>query len=819
MKRTRPAGRLPAKHCVQRPSEAAVPRQTLLAVAVSTALVVTAAGTALARPPELEEIIVTATKRAESVMEVPIAIQALSGDFIREVNLNDVKDLVTFTPGVTGNSKDSFIDSVRVRGIVTNDFGNGGDPSIGMYKDGLYQGRTGSGVFSLFDIERAEILRGPQGFLFGRNSISGAMNVITKKPRVGETDGYVELDAGQRGVFEFEGGASATLSDSFAVRFAGQYMKEDGYVTNVATGHKFIDLDKKAARITGRYEKDNVEATLMFEYEDRDQSGTIYRATGKAGSYALLESIYGDLGLPSDPLEINVVEPINGIFDRGKIYSFGAEIDVDTSIGKFTSLTGYKDHDYSYAEAFSAVDLRIFDYEQYQSGNYFQQEFRLESDTSGPLDWYAGLSYYNEHIDTDFLGRQDEDIYCNVYWGDTCQGVFDYYNSSPYAYYLYYYFGTYTWTPSPTGYMEDWNRTLGRYNGWAAYVDFNYQLTSKVDVSLGLRYNDDTKKFTQESLTERNPSPVLGNRVQTGFFTTAPLSDKQNWSDTTYRFAVSYKPSDESLLYFSITSGYKQGGFNSFALSPVAPWGATVGPDEYKPAHFGPENSISYEIGYKGTLLDGHMQLTANVFDYEYKDLQSFCNTTTPVATVCNVGKLNGRGVEATMVAVISDNWQLNSGVSYFDSEAHDVQEFCSGGIRVFGTADACEGQSIPGTPKWTAFASIDADFPVANGGWFGNLTWSWEGERRSGWLPLTPASTTFPEGARMVDGFSLMQLTFGYKSAKKWTGALYVENLTDETYFDGGSTGGDPNNPYVQYDWGPGRPRTVGARFTYEFD
>jgi iron complex outermembrane receptor protein len=177
------------------------PQRTLLAQAVSTALIASvASGPLLAQEAGLEEIIVTATKRAESVMDVPLAITAMSGEAIREVNLNDIKDLIHLTPGITGNSKDSFLDFVSVRGIRTIDFGNGGDPSVSLYKNGLYQGRTGSGVSSLFDIERSEVLRGPQGFLFGRGSVSGAMNIITEKPNVNETGGFAELDVGERGV-------------------------------------------------------------------------------------------------------------------------------------------------------------------------------------------------------------------------------------------------------------------------------------------------------------------------------------------------------------------------------------------------------------------------------------------------------------------------------------------------------------------------------------------------------------------------------------------------------------------------------------------
>jgi iron complex outermembrane receptor protein len=804
------------------------PNRTLLAKAISTALIAGIANSPLlAQELEIEEIIVTATKRAESVMDVPLAIQALSGDFIREVNLNDVKDLVQFTPGVTGNSKDSFIDNVRVRGIVTNDFGNGGDPSIGMYKNGLYQGRTGSGVFSLFDIDRAEILRGPQGFLFGRNSISGAMNVHTTRPVSGQRDGYVELNIGERGVFEFEGGVNLTVSDTFSVRVAGQHMQEDGYITNIQTGNKFIDLDKTAVRVTGVYDNDdNLDIMLMAEYEDRDQSGTVYRANGEAGSYALLESIYGDLELAPGLRQVSIDEPPNGIFDIGEILSLSMEINVDTSVGTFTSLTGYKDHDYAYTEDFDATILRIFDYEQDQSGTYFEQEFRLVSDSEGPLNWYAGVSFYQEDIDSRFLGRQDEEIYCNVYWGNSCQGIFDYYNNAyggAYAYVLDYYFGTYTWAPSPTGTMEDWNETVGKFSGYAAYVDLNFQFTDTIDASFGIRYNYDEKEFSQQVLSGLNPSPVLGPRVQTGYFTpNGPITDTRDWDDTTYRVGVNFRPNDDTLLYVNVATGYKQGGFNSFSLDPTgtAPWGMVQAVQAtHLPGSFNAETSISYELGYKGTLADGRAQLSLNAFVHEFEDLQSFCSTTTPVATVCNVGTIDGQGLEGSLNIVLSENWQLMGGLSYLDTEANDIQDFCAGGERVFGTADACEGQSVPGAPEWTAFAALDAAYPVGNGTWFGNLAWSWEDERRSGWLPLTPESTTFPEGARMIDGFSLGQLTVGYRAQSNWTAALYVENLTDEVYFDGGNTGGNPNNPYVQFDWGPGRPRTAGARFTYNFD
>lgn len=189
----------------------------------------------------LEEVVVTATKRSESVMDVPLAITAISGEMIRETNLDDIKDLVAYTPGVTGNSKDSFIDLITVRGILTNDFGIGGDPSVGLYKNGLYQGRNGSAVTSLYDIASAEVLRGPQGFLFGRGAISGAMNIHTVKPTTEAMEGYVQVDAGERGRLAVEGAINIPVGDNLAFRLAGYHSEEDGYVKNVFPG---ADNDK-----------------------------------------------------------------------------------------------------------------------------------------------------------------------------------------------------------------------------------------------------------------------------------------------------------------------------------------------------------------------------------------------------------------------------------------------------------------------------------------------------------------------------------------------------------------------------------------------
>ena len=272
------------------------PQRTAVATAVSAALLATSLP---AQSQQVEEIIVTATKREESLQEVPLAITALTGNFTESVNLDDVKDLISFTPGITGNSQDSFIDAVSIRGVRTQDFGVGGDPSAAIFKNELYEGRNGSAVTSLYDVDRSEVLRGPQGFLFGRNSIGGAISVHTRKADIeGGYSGYVDVDAGERGRFTVEGAFNIPVSDTFAMRVAGYHSQEDGFVYNVATDTDLIEHDKQGVRWSTAFEKDQLVINTWVEYETREQSGSVYRAVTQGDYWDTLLGVFGDAITP-----------------------------------------------------------------------------------------------------------------------------------------------------------------------------------------------------------------------------------------------------------------------------------------------------------------------------------------------------------------------------------------------------------------------------------------------------------------------------------------------------------------------------------------
>lgn len=809
------------------------PQRSALARAVSFAVMAgVAPGPLLAQGTAIEEVIVTATKRPESIMDVPLAITAMSGDFIRQTNLNDIKDLIQFTPGISGNSKDSFLDFVSVRGIRTIDFGNGGDPSVSLYKNGLYQGRTGSAVSSMYDIERAEVLRGPQGFLFGRNSVSGAFNIITAKPDLSETGGYAELDVGERGVFVFEGALNLPVSETFGVRLSGYHSEEDGYVDNLAGGPDLITHDKDAFRLSGRYEDDRLLADFFVEYEERVQSGTIYRVTGGGftqpdGRGSAFEFHHPRMN-GGTPYEISAdgrtVNNDNSLpsTDEADIFHVGAQIDYSMDFATFTSLTGYKDHDYKYVEDFDGSPIVLFNYGQDQEGDYFEQEFRLSSNTDGPLSWYAGASYYQEDIDTIFLGQQEEDVYCLGYWFDTCQGLFDYYNylddyygGTYYTDLLDYYFGSTTWTASPDGLINDRNRIIGKYRGYSTYVDLSYAFTDTFDVSLGLRYSWDEKDFSQEVLPDPGNS-LLAFKAQTGFSTPGgPLTDKQDWNEVTYRLVANWRPTPTALIFGSITTGYKPGGFGSFNIEPGCPgvpFGLCVAdPTVDGPGDFGPETVTSYEIGYKDTFLEGRMQLAANAFFYDYEDLQAIFGEG-PRTVVDNVGQVDGTGVEWDLNTIINDNFGFRFGGSWFDSEATNVQAFCGNGEIITGDINVCEGVSIPWAPEWTAFAVLNANFTAGAGEVYGSIAWSWEDDYRGDW---PDPSVIF----QRIPAINNTDLTVGYRT-DTWNVRAYVENVFDGVWYDGNYSNDDPDPVfiYAEHTFGPSRPRTAGVRFTYEF-
>ncbi len=777
-------------------------RRSSVSLAVSAALFGTAFAPSL-QAQQLEEIIVTATKRSESVQDVPLSITAFSGDFTRAVNLDDVKDLVSFTPGVTGNSKDSFIDVISIRGIRTNDFGNGGDPSAGFFKDNLYQGRNGAVVTSLFDMDRSEILRGPQGFLFGRNAIGGAFSTFTRKPGIDGRDGYVELDVAERGHFVVEGGMNIPVNDKFAMRVAGYHSTEDGYVNNLADpgAADLVAHDKSAFRLSGLYDSENLTVHGRIEFEQREQSGTVYRATQIGEAWENHVAVYGEgIRIGGSGRDIAAGFDALGEADDADILSIGLQIDYELPWASLSIISGYKDHDYFYAEDFDGTAVNINQYSQDQQGDYLQSEVRLASNSDSPLSWYAGASFYKEEVDTLFSQLGDEDAFCQFYsfaYYGTAYTCTDLYNN---------YFG-YAGTPdefvpSADGYLDERNQVNGSFQGWAAYLDLNYAFSDSLDVGVGVRYTYDEKDFALNALPGNSS---LVPYWALGFTTDGFVTAKDDWDDTTPRVIVRYRPDDDHLFYGSATRGYKSGGFGSFAIAPTVPFGSAVGvtqADGFRPQVFDPETVWSYEAGYKGSLFSGGANVQISAFSYEYEDLQVVVTGNGGGILVDNVGNAKGSGLEASITATLSANVDLYLAASYLDSEVTGLQALCG-----LDDVEACEGSRIWWAPEFSGAAVLSTNFPLEKGAITGSLEVIWESERGGGWEGLEDSK---------IGAFQDWTLRVGYRSDNNWSVTAYVENLTDELTYDGSSNNGDILPAFF---FGPSRPRTAGVRFGYEWE
>lgn len=775
-----------------------VVRRSHLAEAVTAALAGAVVASAPALGQEIEEVMVTATKRSESAQDVPLAITALSGDFTREVNMDDVKDLVSFTPGVTGNSQDSFIDAISVRGIRTQDFGVGGDPSAAFFKNDLYEGRNGSAVTSLYDMDRSEILRGPQGFLFGRNSIGGAFSVHTRPAEVGAgTNGYLELDVAERSHMVGEGAIGFDVNEDFAMRIAGYTSTEDGFARNFFNGNDLIEHDKWAIRWSTAFENDALSLKTTLEYESREQSGSVYRAIDRGDIWDTFTAALGPVTLRGSDEDIDS-DQSGGDNDDADILTLGVRFDYDFDQLTLTSNTGFKDHDYFYNEDYDGTPLTINNYGQDQEGDYFQQELRLTSNSDGPFSWYAGVSYYKESIDARFSFSGKEDFFCQYYGyyynsGMTFSGCAD----------LYAYYGS-PFTPQPDGLLNETGQIIGDYSGWGAYVDINYAASDALDFSVGIRYSDDEKDF---SINVPEPASDLGAYWAYTFATDGPIRDTRSWDDTQIRASMRYRPNDTAMLFGSYTEGFKSGGFGSFAL--VDSTGAGVGggftgarqADGFRPNAFNPETVDSWEFGYKDTVADGNAKISLTAFFYDYQDLQVVVFDG-GAAAVENVGQVDGKGLEGTITARMGDNFDIYAAASWLDTEATQLQSICG-----LSDPNGCEGSSLFWAPEFSGALVLNGHWPAANGEWSASVEMFWESERGGGFENL--AST-------MIDSYTDTTVRFGYESDSNWSINAYIENVTDEFTWDGLNNNG---GVLPSHFFGPKRPRTFGLTYTYHWD
>jgi len=382
-------------------------------LAYAAFLVLFTGGTALA---QIEEIIVTATKRDENIQDVPISISAYSGDFLENSDIRTLQDLSLYAPNFTmAYSSQATNARIFIRGIGS--VGNSGiETSVGVFVDGVYYPRPGSVIGNLLDIETAEILRGPQGTLFGRNTAAGAVNMTTRNP-TDQLEGYVQAGAGDYGAYTLEGVVNTPLSDTVAARFAAKYAERDGYGFNTLTGEEIGERDDLTLR--GKLGIDftpDVYGTLTLDYNEVNSGGQIVEllpATASPGFDATLNALFGSNATTADGYDQVINQDHQ---DSLNDEQWGAAFDLEFPIGQHTvkSITAYRDWQATNRESALRLTGDVLPRDQIYTTTTLSQEFQLLSPTDQALTYVLGLFYYEEDFDI------DEDFDAGV---DTCRVV------------------------------------------------------------------------------------------------------------------------------------------------------------------------------------------------------------------------------------------------------------------------------------------------------------------------------------------------------------------------------------------------------------
>ena len=623
----------------------------------------------------IEDIVVTAQYRQESLREVPLSITALTGPAIEANNITDFADLARLTPGFVSAPNYGFIRNSSMRGISNNQFGFADDPSIAIFTDGVYQGRGGTGsiVNAFYDVDRVEIIKGPQATLFGRSSIGGAINTILRQPERGVTGGDAEIGIGERGRLIGRGALNLPVTPDLTLRVAGDFEHANGYLRNLSGGKKLAPQKIGAGRAILRYEgAGGLDVSLRGGIEDRRQSGSVYQA----------------VGLPKFTVDSNLLG--RAAFSNFKIGDGALRIAIPLTEGvALTSTSSYREVKNRYVEDYDALPTIV-------GGPYFQRsrDRLLQQDliltvAADPVRASFGASAFSEKLDASVSNYVNETF---AFTGVPDAGL------KP---------GDYSLALFEAGDLR------GKFHGWSVFGDVTVEVAPGLKLTGGARYNYDHKRYTQNiadpATLPQSPLIFPGAFYNWGYYTSRPITSQRGWRDLAFRAAATYEVTPDVNLYASFNQGWKAGGIDSFKVVTPQPFDLFFGLDAAAaggvPNIYDPEQSDSYEAGVKGRFLDRKLQVNLSIYHYTYRDLQ----VSVPQggsSVIANVGRARGNGAEAE-VRLVPVTWlDLFANAAYNDT-------------KILGFEQKPEQVGLPlnQAPKWTAAAGATATAPLGDGG------------------------------------------------------------------------------------------------------
>lgn len=761
-------------------------------------LLIIAGVTACIGAPALEEIVVTAQKREQNINDVGVAVTAFSGEQMNALGIESSTDLIAFTPGVSlagdiGGQRAIF----NIRGVVQNDYADIAEAPVAVYVDDSYLASTQAQTFGLFDIERIEVLKGPQGTLFGRNATGGLVNTITVKPTY-EFEGYGEFTAARFDQYRFEGAVSGALSDKLRARVAflsnlqGEILKNvyvdgsapDTRLGSPGGGEDTYNDDTQAVRAHIEYDlNDNGSLLLSANWADTTKSEGPYQAVNTTeilnADGAVIDVIYA----ADDPLGCDQIQSgrcVDAVLDAGASPyrpvpggDFNGNIDPDGSGRRIDrdfafddqnrieshGITGTLDYDFGAIEFVSITDYKYFsrvigldpdvsaspEVIFHSDGEIEQvsQEARI-SGANDSMNWVAGLYYLG--IDTGFT-----------------QGL----AGSAESFVI--------------GPSREFNTiTSMETDSLSVFGQVDWFLSHKLSAVLGLRYINEDKKLSGDIGLFRNlDDRTIETNTRMATLESADLENNQDlWSA---KVQLEYSPDEDSLYYIGVNRGVKAGSFSAPLLG---------GFGTYKP-----EVLLAFETGAKLTLADGRAQLNTSLFYYDYTDYQSF-SWVNNVSSVTNE-EAGFTGIELELFLTPSVAWDIMAGGSWTDAEVNKLE-----------VAPGLTRDTRPAfTPEFQASGLIRYNRDTG----LGNVAAQLNGSFRS---EVFHNARNFT--AHEIESHTVMDIRLSWSDPSyEWSVTGFIDNLFDSNHgIIGFDVSGFTGNTQISY----ARPRTYGITIRRDF-
>ncbi|MGZ8360667.1 MAG: TonB-dependent receptor [Allosphingosinicella sp.] len=874
---------------------------------------------------EGENIVITAQGRRQLLQDVPIAVQAVGGEQMQNSGATDIRQLNQLAPSLLVSSTGSEANgSARIRGIGTVGDNPGLESSVAVFIDGVYRSRSGIGLSELGELERVEVLRGPQGTLFGRNASAGLIHVITRRPEF-EFGGFAELSYGNYDAIRAAGGVTGPISESFAFRADAVYARRDGFYTVVnptaGTESDVNDRDRLFTRAQLLFEpNDDVSVRLIGDYTTRDESccGAVYldRATnpliGNLNEPATpllvggvtnpngnnIINVLRDLGQPlvgfSDPYSRNIyVSP--GRSYRGETDDMGVSLEVNWDFGgaTLTSISAWRNYESGQPGDidYSAVDIL------YRGGDgvvrefeTLSQEFRFQGSLfNGVLDWLVGVYYADEDLTvTDnlrFGNQYGRFATCRIVSGGGLAALYS--PASP---------GCLAARPpafgaaSPLIYaafdrldgINDRGSTPDVYNqnsrNYAFFTHNIIHVTDQFDVTFGLRYTNERKRFdalfgndnvacpAQQAalipfLSVPTLAAVAGGLIglscqgnSTAELNNVAIDDRRSEDEFTGTGVLSFRPTDDWLLYASYSRGYKAGGFNldrSALKSPILPFAATPGGAQALVGNlqFDQEINDAYELGVKYSRGPLTVNVTAFRQDFQNFQLNTFNGTVFLVQTIngcetdlagtdrdlsaatgaCAPEDVNygvrSSGVELEVQLRPRRDMSINAGVTYANTRYRDNLVGNDQGAPLDPALRKLPGDNLSNAPEIVATGSFTWTPDIGNSGLTGLIYV--DGRVTDDY---NTGSDLFPQ--KEQDSYALINARLGVRGAdQRWSVEVWTQNLFDVNYtqvaFNSPFQAGTTSAPFVDPQFPGGRqifsaflaePRTCGITGRFRF-